>query len=672
MPGPIIISDPTSELQKRQLLLPSNFVPTSISGCKIWLRADSLALNDGDLVSTWTEEASGRNATAAGSARPTFKSNVLNGQNTVRFNGTANTMTLSGTFDSSVDTDVTIFIVYGNVAQTINTAAVISSGASTYLARIAEGSFGHIGGISSVVRGIAYNSAVINRYTYTASSLIDYQYGLRLYTSTGGATSSGFSGGNLILGSFASGSWWDGDIAEVIIYAGVLTSDQNKLVESYLASKYTANQSKIVCVGDSLTNGTGSTNQSYPGWLATNLGPMWNISRAALSGSSSSELLTTARRIDIRDAKSGSSDWLFVWMGTNDKGTLTAAQSYANVAAIAAYGRRCGYKTMIFTMLPRSTDSDDTFRTTFNGLIRTNAATIADAICDIGADATIGVKGAENNATYYFDGTHLTTVGYQIVANLALLSLAVTGRGPRVFGIAPTISGVDPTIAFNDGTYTSSLGTSSSDNSPITGVPNGWMYHNTSSGHGYQFYINGVLQLSIDPSLGTIYSTDVFPGSTNAKNLGLSSRKWLAIYGPLVGTTTNDNSTAGNVGEYVSALIAVGSPVSLTTATGANVTSISLTSGDWDVEGNVNFTETTATASARSAGITTTSATIPTDGSEAYCGVQSTLTSELNTIALTRKRISISGTTTVYLVGKATFSAGTVSGFGSLSARRVR
>lgn len=137
-------------------------------------------------------------------------------------------------------------------------------------------------------------------------------------------------------------------------------------------------------------------------------------------------------------------------------------------------------------------------------------------------------------------------------------------------------------------------------------------------------------------------------------------------------TATNDSAAAGFVGEYSSSLIASGSAVGLTTATAANVTSISLTAGDWDVEGNVNFTETVATATARSASIGTTSATLATDGSEVTCGVQSTLVSEVNSITVPRKRISISGTTTVYLVASANFSAGTVSSYGGITARRIR
>ena len=142
--------------------------------------------------------------------------------------------------------------------------------------------------------------------------------------------------------------------------------------------------------------------------------------------------------------------------------------------------------------------------------------------------------------------------------------------------------------------------------------------------------------------------------------------------GGIVGTTTNNSVQAGSVGESVSSLIASGSAVSLTTATAANVTSISLTAGDWDVGGNVNFNETTSTVTARTAGISSTSATLPNDGTEGYCGVQSTVTTESNTITLTRKRFSLSGTTTIYLVGSATFSAGTCAEFGAIYARRVR
>ncbi len=140
----------------------------------------------------------------------------------------------------------------------------------------------------------------------------------------------------------------------------------------------------------------------------------------------------------------------------------------------------------------------------------------------------------------------------------------------------------------------------------------------------------------------------------------------------VTGTTTNDSAAAGKVGEFVQTLVAVGSPVALTTAIGANVASISLTAGDWDVVGNVNLSLAAATPTILQGAISETSATIPTDGSEVHSGTLGTAITVKDSIVLPRKRISIASTTTIYLVAKATFSAGGINSYGQISARRVR
>ena len=142
--------------------------------------------------------------------------------------------------------------------------------------------------------------------------------------------------------------------------------------------------------------------------------------------------------------------------------------------------------------------------------------------------------------------------------------------------------------------------------------------------------------------------------------------------GGIVGTATNDNANAGRVGETISNAIASGSAVSLTTATTANVTSVSLTAGDWDVAGNVNFSASGATVTGAKAGLSSTSATVPSDGTECYSAAQLTTATATDTISVPRKRFSLSGTTTIYLPAQATFSAGSVGAFGSITARRVR
>lgn len=144
----------------------------------------------------------------------------------------------------------------------------------------------------------------------------------------------------------------------------------------------------------------------------------------------------------------------------------------------------------------------------------------------------------------------------------------------------------------------------------------------------------------------------------------------------IIGVQDGSAAAAGSEGEYIITLVAVGAPVSLTTATPANVASVVLTPGDWNVDGNINFTAASATVANGSlwvGGINTTSATIPTDGTEVQLNPgASTTTSFKDGVTIINKRVSVTTTTTVYLVAEVTFTAGTVGGYGKIAARRVR
>src|SRR5262249_14262350 len=108
--------------------------------------------------------------------------------------------------------------------------------------------------------------------------------------------------------------------------------------------------------------------------------------------------------------------------------------------------------------------------------------------------------------------------------------------------------------------------------------------------------------------------SDLGSASTARTNLGLSAAATAAA-GQLPATATNDSASAGNLGEYVSSTIPSGSAVSLTTNTQANVTSIPLTAGDWDIDAVAQFTGNVATTvSSQEAGISTTTATLDYTG----------------------------------------------------------
>jgi hypothetical protein len=133
------------------------------------------------------------------------------------------------------------------------------------------------------------------------------------------------------------------------------------------------------------------------------------------------------------------------------------------------------------------------------------------------------------------------------------------------------------------------------------------------------------------------------------------------------GSSTNDSAAAGYVGEYISSQILFASAVSISNGVAKNVTSISLTAGDWDVSGQVSILPSVA-AQAVSCAINTTSATLP--DFSIYSNIGATVVSAGVTIVT--QRISLSATTTVYLVALASFASGTATACGLIGARRAR
>ncbi len=142
----------------------------------------------------------------------------------------------------------------------------------------------------------------------------------------------------------------------------------------------------------------------------------------------------------------------------------------------------------------------------------------------------------------------------------------------------------------------------------------------------------------------------------------------------IAGTTTNDNAAAGVVGEYVNATLGAAPGTSLTSGTAKNITSISLTAGDWDVWGRVGtYNATAATWTYFYGGIGVSSATIT--GEEYFVDKPDGASVALANFQLVvpLQRLSLASTTTIYLVCSPGFVGGTgVIGFGSISARRRR
>lgn len=148
-----------------------------------------------------------------------------------------------------------------------------------------------------------------------------------------------------------------------------------------------------------------------------------------------------------------------------------------------------------------------------------------------------------------------------------------------------------------------------------------------------------------------------------------------------VGSATNDSATAGDIGELKISTVAFANIVSETSATPVNVTSLSLTAGDWDVSGVINRNLAGVTATVYGRAISPTTGAVPAQAGGSGVGADSvviqtatfgtTITGNYIT-AIGPVRVSLAVTTTIYLVAADTFSAGTLGVFGTLRARRIR
>lgn len=136
------------------------------------------------------------------------------------------------------------------------------------------------------------------------------------------------------------------------------------------------------------------------------------------------------------------------------------------------------------------------------------------------------------------------------------------------------------------------------------------------------------------------------------------------------GTTTNDSPAAGGIGEVLTISNATNN--SLSNGTVFSLGSVSLTAGDWDVWGIASFSGTGATSTFTIGAIGTTNTTLGTNGDGTRAQINQNLASQDSNFTVGPFPLKLSGATTYYFNIRADFSAGTVTGKGTLYARRRR
>jgi hypothetical protein len=181
----------------------------------------------------------------------------------------------------------------------------------------------------------------------------------------------------------------------------------------------------------------------------------------------------------------------------------------------------------------------------------------------------------------------------------------------------------------------------------------------------------GNIALAVQGAASQTADLQEWQDSTGASLASINSAG--VFTGTLLGRTDGSAPGAGIVGQVIRATLARASQIALAAGAFVNVLSISLPAGEWDVRGNVIFSMAVAAngISLLVADISTTSVTIADDGTQSYgvainnaVGTQSFIAS----VALPNRRLSLTATTTVYLVAQ---SALLSNGSGYIEARRM-
>lgn len=147
----------------------------------------------------------------------------------------------------------------------------------------------------------------------------------------------------------------------------------------------------------------------------------------------------------------------------------------------------------------------------------------------------------------------------------------------------------------------------------------------------------------------------------------------------VTGTTTNDNATAGNIGEYMSSVVQYASAITINNNAQSNIASIILTAGDWDVTAIACVQNTgSATSTSVVEACVSTSSTTCSGGSAGFGNnwiLSNPGVSLVNAdwcLDIPALRESLASSTTLYMNIPINGLSGGTAGYGRLTARRVR
>lgn len=290
------------------------------------------------------------------------------------------------------------------------------------------------------------------------------------------------------------------------------------------------------------------------------------------------------------------------------------------------------------------------------GITITNPAGIAGNPTLVLANDLAAVEGLASTGIARRTGTDTWTVG-TAVANAELATMAAYTIKGNATGSSAVPTDIDITAL-------------TSKPSPVSGDI--VLIQDSAASNAFKKTTVGALSSagSVASIAGNTGAFTLGAGLTNATNVLLVNA------GHVPGIATNTAASAGEVGEYISSTVLTGAAVALVNSTAKDVTTVSLTAGEWECQAVIDWTGTGTLTNARSwiSLTANTQPTVPNSGAfAAWSGsVVGPQTSNPGPILPTGAiRFSLSGTTTVSLGSLAIFS-GSISAYGFIGCRRMR
>ena len=225
---------------------PPGLYPTA--NLNLHIKADSLALSDGDKVASWTELIVGNHPVQdTESQKPTFKVSIINGLPIVRFNATDSTCLYAPNKVITIPAESSYYSVVnfgssvsGPIFKDNMTNKGIGFGVgSSTLENNGNNIVGAYYGVnwinSSVVYGLS--PVLVSFHTNADTTLLTvYKNGNLIYSPTLDSARGGTSGFGIGCDDWPR--YLTGDIAEVMVYSVLHDTTTRQQVEAYLNSKY--------------------------------------------------------------------------------------------------------------------------------------------------------------------------------------------------------------------------------------------------------------------------------------------------------------------------------------------------------------------------------------------------------------------------------------------------